>query len=56
MTVARSPAERDVPAWLREMGVEEFGPRIAQMAAERPPHSPTYATLFADLLQSGNGG
>jgi hypothetical protein len=56
LTAERAPAGRDVPAWLREIGADEFGPRIAQMVAERPPHSPTYAALLADLLESGNGG
>ena len=55
-TVARSPAERDVPAWLRETGAEELGPRIAHMVAERPPDAVTYSALLADLLQTGNGG
>ena len=56
LTAQRAPAERDVPAWLREIGVEDFGPRIAQMAAERQPGAATYPALLADLLQTGNGG
>jgi hypothetical protein len=56
LTAQRAPAERDVPAWLREIGAEELDPRIAQMVAERPPHAATYSALLADLLQNGNGG
>jgi hypothetical protein len=56
LTAQRAPAERDVPAWLREIGAEELGPRIAWMVAKRPPDAATYSALLADLLQTGNGG
>ena len=56
LTAQRAPAERDVPAWLREIGAEELGPRIAWMVAESPPDAATYSALLADLLQTGNGG
>ena len=56
LTAQRAPAERDVPPWLREIGAEELGPRVAWMVAERPPDAATYSALLADLLQTGNGG
>ncbi len=56
LTAERAPAERDVPAWLSEIGAEELGPRVAWMVAERPPDAATYSALLADLLQTGSGG
>jgi hypothetical protein len=56
LVAAQAPDRTEQLAWLQEMGAPDLGPHIAQMVAERPPHSPTYAALLADLVRSGNGG